>query len=348
MYAFGCEGNSTGSADQVIRDHSELRKNHMATNAPNLRPGELETDGTPQRFGALITGGSGLIGSSLSDALLERGASVRRLVRRQPSATGEYIWDPYASMIDDRAFEGVDVVINLSGAGVGDKRWTSERKAALYESRITTTRVLAERLAWMEKPPRLFISQSAIGIYGDRGDEILTEESSNGPEDDFLAALTVDWEKAAARAVEAGIRVVHPRTGLVLSRDAQLLQRLVPLFKSGLGGPIGDGSQWWSWVTLTDVIRATEHLIQSDIEGPVNLVAPSPVRQKEFATLLARAVRRPAILPVPKMAMRLALGGQKAEAIGFSSTRALPERLSDDGFEFADSDLQTALATMLA
>jgi hypothetical protein len=269
-------------------------------------------------------------------------------VRRQPSSTGEYIWDPYASIVDDRAFEGVDVVINLSGAGIGDKRWTAERKVALYESRITTTRLLAERVARMDKPPRLFVSQSAIGIYGDRGDEILTERSSNGHEDDFLASLTVDWEKAAAPAVEAGIRVVHPRTGLVLSRDAQLLRRLVPLFKSGLGGPIGDGSQWWSWVTLTDVIRATEHLIQSDIEGPVNLVAPSPVRQKEFATSLARVVRRPAVLPVPKLAMRLVLGGEKAEAIGFSSTRAIPERLSEDGFEFSDSDLETALATMLA
>ena len=320
----------------------------MTTIAPNPRPGELETDGTPQRSRTLITGGSGLIGTSLGDALIKRGSDVRRLVRRQPSATGEYTWDPYSSVIDDRAFEGVDVVINLSGAGIGDRRWTSQRKAALYESRITTTRLLAERIARLQKPPRVFVSQSAIGIYGDRGDEILTERSSNGPEDDFLASLTIDWEEAAAPAVEAGIRVVHPRTGLVLSRNAQLLRRLVPLFKAGLGGPIGDGNQWWSWITLTDVVRATEHLIQSDIEGPVNLVAPSPVRQKEFARLLAGAVRRPAILPVPKVAMRLALGGEKAEAIGFSSTRALPERLSDDGFEFADSDLASALATMLA
>lgn len=320
----------------------------MSTTAPNPRPGELETDGTPQRSRTLISGGSGLIGSALTTSLLERGNDVRRLVRRQPGATGEYFWDPYEAVIDDRALEGVDVVINLSGAGIGDKRWTAERKAALYDSRISTTRLLAEHLARIDNPPRVFVSQSAIGIYGDRGDEILTESSSNGPADDFLASLTIDWEEAAAPAVEAGIRVVHPRAGLVLSRNAQLLRRLVPLFKAGLGGPIGDGNQWWSWITLTDVIRATEHLIQSDIEGPVNLVAPSPVRQKDFARLLAGAVRRPAILPVPKVAMRLALGGEKAEAIGFSSTRALPERLSDDGFEFADSDLASALAMMLA
>ncbi|MDF1594548.1 MAG: DUF1731 domain-containing protein [Acidimicrobiia bacterium] len=190
-------------------------------------------------------------------------------------------------------------------------------------------------------------SQSAIGIYGDRGDEILTESSSRGPTDDYLASLTFDWEMAAAPAAEAGIRVVYPRTGLVLSRRAQLMERLVPLFKIGLGGPIGDERQWWSWITLSDVIRAFDHLIGSDLEGPVNLVGTSPVRQKQFAEHLVRAVHRPAVLPVPKLAMRLALGAEKAEAIGLSSTRVLPERLVDDGFEFSDADLETALSRML-
>lgn len=295
----------------------------------------------------LISGASGLIGSSMTEALQAAGHGVTTLVRREPRTGGEYEWNPYQGFIDSRALKGLDAVVHLSGAGIGDKRWTVERKKALYDSRIVTTRVLSEHLAALGDPPAVLISQSAIGIYGDRGDEILTESSSRGPIDDFLASLTFDWEAAAAPAAEAGIRVVYPRTGLVLSRRAQLIERLVPLFKAGLGGPIGDGQQWWSWITLTDVLRAIEHLIGSDHEGPFNLVAPSPARQKHFAELLARAVHRPAVLPVPKLAMRLVLGGEKAEAIGLSSTRVLPERLVDDGFEFADADLETALDRML-
>ncbi len=295
----------------------------------------------------LISGASGLIGSRLNESLTAGGHDVVRLVRREAAAQGEFEWDPYEGYIDERALKAVDAVVHLSGAGIGDKRWTPERKKVLYDSRIVTTRVLAEHLAGADEPPAVFISQSAMGIYGDRGDEVLTEQSSFGPRDDFLASLTMDWEEAATPAAQAGIRVVHPRTGLVLSREAQLLARLVPLFKAGLGGPIGDGNQWWSWITLTDVVRAIEHTIDSDLEGPVNLVAPSPVRQKEFADTLAAVVRRPAILPVPKLAMRLALGGEKAEAIGFSSTRVIPERLLEGGFGFADTDLEGALTKML-
>lgn len=295
----------------------------------------------------LISGASGLIGTRLNESLTARGHDVARLVRREAEGPGEFEWDPYEAYIDERALKAVDAVVHLSGAGIGDKRWTPERKKVLYDSRIVTTRVLAEHLAAADEPPAVFVSQSAIGIYGDRGDEVLTERSSFGPRDDLLASLTMDWEEAATPAAQAGIRVVHPRTGLVLSREAQLLARLVPLFKAGLGGPIGDGNQWWSWITLTDVVRAIEHMIDSDLEGPVNLVAPAPVRQRDFADALGAAVRRPAFLPAPKLAMRLALGSEKAEAIGFSSTRVLPERLVADGFAFEDTDLKAALLQMV-
>ena len=295
----------------------------------------------------LISGASGLIGTRLIEALRGNGQDVSTLVRREAQGATEFEWDPDQGVVDDRALKGLDAVVNLSGAGIGDKRWTARRKQVLSDSRIVTTRVLAEHLAALDDPPEVFVSQSAIGIYGDRGDETLTEDSSFGPSDDFLASLTVDWEKAAAPAADAGIRVVHPRTGLVLSQKAQLIERLLPLFRVGLGGRIGNGGQWWSWITLTDVETALRHLIESELDGAVNLVAPSPVRQEEFARLLARAVRRPALLSVPRSAMRLALGGEKAEAIGFSSTRALPARLLSDGFEFADADLETALKRML-
>jgi uncharacterized protein (TIGR01777 family) len=299
----------------------------------------------PQRI--LLTGASGLIGGRLSASLQNDGHEVIRLVRRPTESPAEYRWDPSLGSIDERALKGLDVVINLSGAGIGDKRWTTARKAEIYDSRIGTTQFLAESLAVADERPAVFISQSAIGIYGDRGDELLTEESAVGPLDDFLAALTIDWEAAAAPASVAGIRVVHPRTGLVLARDAQLMRRLVPLFKAGLGGPIGDGRQWWSWITLNDVVGAITHLIDSDLAGPVNLVAPAPVRQREFATALAGQLRRPSKLPVPRFGVRLALGGEKAEAIGYSSTRVVPHRLDADGYQFADPELAPALRGLL-
>ncbi len=299
----------------------------------------------PKRI--LLTGASGLIGGQLAASLEDDGHEIVRLVRRPTESSGEYRWDPSVGSVDERALKGLDVVINLSGAGIGDRRWTTARKAEIYESRIGTTQFLAECLAGADERPAVFISQSAIGIYGDRGDEVLTEQSAVGPLDDFLTSLTIDWEAAAAPARVAGIRVVHPRTGLVLSRDAQLVRRLVPLFKAGLGGPIGDGRQWWSWITLNDVVGAVTHLIDSDLAGPVNLVAPTPVRQSEFATVLAGELRRPSKLPVPRIGMRLALGSEKAEAIGYSSTRVVPRRLEADLYQFADPDLAPALRGLL-
>jgi uncharacterized protein (TIGR01777 family) len=291
----------------------------------------------------LISGSSGLIGQSLTDELRRRGTEVRRLVRRSARYADEFEWDPYSARIDDMAMTGVDVVVNLSGANIGEKRWTKDRKQVLYDSRITTTRFLAETMAQMSDPPSTLVSQSAVGIYGDRGDDILTERSDLGPADDFLASLTLDWEAAAEPARGAGVRVVHPRTGLVLAQDAPLLDRLVPIFRIGIGGPLGTGDQWWSWVDVNDVIGSTLHMIESDFTGPFNVSAPEPARQSDFAETLASVLRRPSVVPIPSFALKMALGPEKAGEIGLTSTRALPERLLGTGYEFTETNLERSL-----
>ena len=294
----------------------------------------------------LLTGASGLIGSRLIAALEARGDEVVQLVRSEPTDNHQFQWDPYAGTIDDRALKGLDAVINLSGAGIGDRRWTDRYRRTLVDSRIVTTRFLAEQLADLGEKPTVFVSQSATGIYGDRGDELLTEESSTST-DDFLAKLTVDWEAAANPAREAGIRVIHPRTGIVIDRESQLVKKLLPLFRLGVGGQLGDGQQWWGWITLDDVVGAMLHLLDSNLEGPVNLTAPAPVRNKEFTRALAKQVRRPAILPVPAFALRMVLGGEKADAIGLSGARVLPVQLIEDGYRFTDPAIEPALARLL-
>lgn len=305
------------------------------------------TDMSQQRK-VILSGASGLIGTALVDKLRSNGFAVSRLVRRQPRYADEIRWDPYARTIASSALEGSTAVIHLSGANIGEKRWTEQRKQVLYSSRIETTSFLAETLAEMSSPPSVFVSQSAIGIYGDRGDDLLSDYSSPGPSNDFLANLTVDWEKAARPASHAGIRVVHPRTGLVVSPEAALIKRLLPIFKAGIGGPLGDGSQWWSWISLRDTVNGIVHMMNSELEGPVNLVAPNPVRQREFAEIFASALGRRSAVPVPRFGLNLVLGREKAEAIGFSSTRVSPERLLASGFEFSDRDLAVMIEAMLA
>lgn len=290
----------------------------------------------------LISGSSGLIGTALRHRLGESGHEVVRLVRRPP-AQGEVRWNPQAGEMDSAVFDGIGAVISLGGAGIGDRRWTAARKREVYDSRIETTRLLAETMAAQNPRPAVFISGSAIGFYGDRGDEVLTEESGAGPDDDFLAQLVIDWEAATATAAGAGIRTVMIRTGIVLDRKEGALGKLMLPFRLGVGGQLGSGEQWWSWISLTDQARAIEHLLDSDLAGPVNLTAPNPVTNREFTKALGVALHRPTVLRVPRSALELVLGKQRAGALAFTSARVLPERLLADGFEFEDEFIGPAL-----
>jgi len=294
---------------------------------------------------AIISGASGLIGEALVARLRGEGFTVSRLVRRPPARPDEVFWDPAAGEIDRAGLEGAAAVVHLAGAGIGDRRWTESYKREIYDSRIRGTRLLAEALAGLDAPPSVLVSGSAIGFYGDTGDTEATEDTPKGG--GFLADLVADWEAAAAPAAEAGIRVVHPRTGIVLSRRGGILGRTLPLFRLGLGGRLGSGRQWTSWITLRDEVRALQHLIASELSGPVNLTAPRPVTNAEYTRELGRALGRPAVLPVPAPALRLLLREFAAEG-PLISQRVLPARLSESGFSFADAELAPALAAVLA
>jgi uncharacterized protein (TIGR01777 family) len=294
----------------------------------------------------VVTGSSGPIGNALCSHLAGSGHHVVRVVRR-PVRPGEATlsWDPEAGTIDTRGLEGADAVVHLAGAGIGDGRWTESRKRVLVESRTRSTALLAGALAGLDHQPRVLVSASAIGYYGDRSDEILTEQSPRG--DDFLASLCVRWEAEASPAAEAGVRVVCARTGLVLSKEGGALPKLLPLFKLGLGGRFGSGEQWWSWITLDDEIRAIAWLLEKDIRGPVNLTAPNPVTNREFTRILGAVLSRPARLPVPRFGPRLLLGSELADALLFSSARVQPAVLESSGFAFSHSDLEVGLRHML-
>ena len=294
----------------------------------------------------VVTGSSGPIGNALCSHLASSGHHVVRVVRRRVRP-GEIAlaWDPEAGTIDCRGLEGADAVVHLAGAGVGDGRWTESRKRVLVESRTRSTALLAGALAGLDHRPRVLVSASAIGFYGDRGDEILTEQSPPG--DDFLASLCVRWEAEAAPAAQAGIRVACARTGLVLSRDGGALPKLLRLFKLGLGGRFGSGAQWWSWITLDDEVRAIAWLLENGLRGPVNLTAPYPVTNREFTRILGAVLSRPARLPVPRFAPRLLLGSELADALLFTSARVQPDVLESSGFAFSYADLEVGLRAML-
>jgi len=294
----------------------------------------------------VVTGSSGPIGQALCSYLASSGHHVVRVVRR-PVRPGEVAlaWDPEAGTIDARGLEGTDAVVHLAGAGVGDGRWTESRKRVLVESRTRSTALLTGALAGLDHRPRVLVSASAIGFYGERSDEILTEQSPPG--DDFLASLCVRWEAEAAPAAEAGVRVVCARTGLVLSKEDGALPKLLPLFKLGLGGRLGSGAQWWSWITLDDEIRAIAWLLENDIRGPVNLTAPNPVTNREFTRILGAVLSRPARLPVPRFGPRLVLGSELADALLFTSARVQPAVLESSGFAFSYSDLEIGLKDIL-
>jgi len=291
----------------------------------------------------LISGSSGLVGGGLAGALRENGHSVGRLVRPGGKlGAGDVPWDPMSASIDTSPMEGADAFVHLSGASIGDSRWTPARKAVLCSSRVDSTRVLVDALARLRQKPKVFVCASATGYYGDRGDEILTESSDCGT--DFLALLARDWEAEAMRAEHAGIRTVRLRYGVILSAGGGALPRMAMPFKLGVGGRFGSGQQWMSWITLEDAVAITRLAIENDaLAGPVNVVAPNPVRNAEFTRILANALHRPAIFPAPAFALRLALG-EMAGPLLLSSQRVRPERLKAMNYAFRSADLPAALS----
>jgi uncharacterized protein (TIGR01777 family) len=292
-----------------------------------------------------ITGSSGLIGSALAAHLRAAGHEVIPVVRRTPRH-GEIRWSPADGELDAHAFEGIDAVVHLAGAGIGDHRWTDEYKQVLLDSRIQGTTLVAEAIASCENGPKVLLSGSAIGFYGARGDTELDETSAAG--DGFLADLTVSWEQASAPAAAGGARVALLRTGIVLSADGGALKKQLPLFKFGLGGTMGSGTQWQSWISITDEVAAITHLLTADISGPVNLTAPHPVTQAEFADTLGTVLKRPTFLPIPKFGPKLLLGTELADNLLFTGQRVHPAVLAaDDTFTFAHPDLETALRAIL-
>lgn len=294
-----------------------------------------------------ITGSSGLIGTALTDHLKAEGHRPVALVRRDPRPGADEIrFQPSEGVIDAASLEGIHGVVNLAGAGIGAKRWNEAYKKTVLESRTSSTTLVAEALAGLDRPPSAFLSGSAIGIYGDRGSEVLTEESPRGP--GFLGDVVQAWEAAAAPAVEAGIRTVYLRTGIVMDRHEGALAKFLPLFRFGLGGKMGDGTQFMSWIGLADEVRAIVHLLTSEVSGPVNLTGPEPVTNLTFTKVLAKQVNRPALLPVPEFGPKLLLGSEMADALLFDSARVEPTVLLADGFEFAHPTLAAALAAALA
>jgi uncharacterized protein (TIGR01777 family) len=299
---------------------------------------------SPQHI--VVSGAGGLIGSALVRWLTIQGHRVTRLVRRAPGP-GEIAWDPGAGTLDPAALEGADAVVHLSGENVG-ARWTTERKARIRSSRVTSTRLLSETLAGLQRPPEVLVSASAVGIYGSRGDEVLTEESPPGdPDRDFLVSVTREWEKAAEPARVEGIRVVHPRFGVVLSPAGGALGKMLLPFRLGLGARLGSGRQWISWISIDDAVHALQQaLVDDSLRGPVNLTAPEPLSNRDFTRTLARVLSRPAVFAVPESALRLALGDMAVGTI-LSSIRAVPARLLQAGYRFSHPDLESALRHVL-
>jgi len=301
---------------------------------------------TAPGFRLAMSGASGLIGSALAARLREDGHDVLRLVRRPPQA-GEIGWDPVAGRIDADALEGLDGVIHLAGENVGT-RWTAERKRRIRQSRSRGTRTLAEALARLRRPPRVLLSASGVGVYGNRGEEILTEASPTlSAPPDFLVEVGREWEAATEPARAAGIRVVLLRFGIILDPAGGALARMVLPFRLGLGGPLGGGRQWMSWIAIGDAVGAVRHaLVTESLAGPVNVTSPQPVTNRTFSATLGRVLGRPAVLPVPAVALKLLLGELATVAL-LGSQRVIPERLQRSGFGFRHPGLEGALREVL-
>ncbi len=294
-----------------------------------------------------VTGSSGLIGTALSEALRQRGDRLQRIVRSASRTTSDedVVWDIEHGVLDGQRLEGADAVVHLAGENIASGRWTARRKERILQSRTGSTSLLARTLAGLHHKPRVLACASAIGIYGDRGDELLSEKSEPGTT--FLARVCQQWEAAAQVAADAGIRLVHLRFGMVLSTEGGALPKMLTPFRLGLGGPIGNGRQFMSWVAIDDVVGAIEHVLDHDaVRGPVNIVAPQPVTNREFATVLGRVLRRPAVLPLPAPVVRL-LMGEMADELLLASARVVPARLEQSGYTFRYDRLEAALRALL-
>lgn len=295
----------------------------------------------------LLSGGSGLIGMALMRSLAEDGVTVVRLVRGKPAGSGEVVWDPAVEepVADQAALEGAVAAIHLSGTNLSAHRWTTAYKREIVESRIGSTRALVRVLRKLKSPPGSLLCASAVGIYGDRGNEKLTEASAPGT--GFLAETCRAWEAEAEAAAELGMRVVHLRTGVVLAREGGALKQMLPLFRAGLGGRMGSGRQWMSWIAMSDMARAVRHIMQTgELKGPVNLVAPIPVTNAEFTRAMGQAVHRPAVIPAPAFALRLLIGEMADEAL-LASTRVVPQKLAETGFHFDFPEIGAALKALV-
>ncbi len=289
-----------------------------------------------------ITGASGLIGTALVPFLRADGHEVLRLVRRPATAPDEVSWDPRAGTVDMAGLAGVDAVIHLAGVGVGDKRWSDSYKAEILGSRVDGTTTIAHAVATLDPNPAVLISASAIGYYGDTGDRAVDESAAKG--EGFLADVVAAWEASADEARAAGVRVVHPRTGLVMARKGGAWGRLLPLVRLGVGGRLGNGRQYWSFITLADELRALAFLLTADLSGPVNLTAPIPATNAEVTKAMGHQLHRPTVFAVPAIALKTVLGEFSSEVLG--SARVLPSALLAAGFSYQHPDIDTAVTTL--
>jgi uncharacterized protein (TIGR01777 family) len=298
---------------------------------------------TPMRI--LVSGSHGLVGKALIRPLTADGHDIVRLVRNKPAGAAELEWHPNEGRIDAAALEGLDAVVHLAGESIASGRWSDEKKRAIRDSRVKGTVLLSDALARLSRPPSLFVSASAIGYYGDRGDELLTETSAPGK--DFLSSVCVEWEQATSPAVEKGIRTVHARFGIILDANEGALAKMLMPFRMGVGGRIGNGKQWMSWIAIEDVVNGLKFLIEDrSISGPVNFVAPNAVTNAEFTKALGRVLSKPKLFPVPAFGAGLAFG-EMADALLLSSQRVKPAILAERGFKFAQPTLDQALREIL-
>ncbi len=293
----------------------------------------------------LVSGSHGLVGTALTKSLAAQGHEISRLVRHAPGSESEVEWSPERYSIAISLLEGFDAVVHLAGESIAEGRWDEEKKRRIRESRSKGTKLLSDALANLARPPKTLICASAVGYYGDRGDELLTEESAPG--NDFLAQVCIEWEQATSLAAEKGIRVVNTRFGIILSKDGGALAKMLTPFRMGIGGRVGSGKQWMSWIALDDVISGIEYVMANDaLRGPVNFVAPNPARNEEFTRTLGKVLSRPTLFPIPEFGVRLAFG-EMGDALLLSSQRVEPQQLKAAGFQFQFTELERALRHVL-